>query len=171
MLRNGKNHKPREGRGNVLPHLSVGKEASSNSYFFPQSGQMQAPNVLMPSLIPSSQTMLPCQKTLIHFLGKNVAWSAKPVCSVVPINDHSPKNFPSYAGAPFPLPHLGFLWVGPRACGEAGVWLSVTPTLYWDTAWVETTWSNTGIYTTDPVRLQPTLLAQHAPWGTTPHML
>lgn len=33
------------------------------------------------------------------------------MCSAVHVNDHSPQNFPVYAEAPFPLPHLGFLWV------------------------------------------------------------
>lgn len=137
--------------------------------FFPQSGQVQTPNVLMPSSIPSPQTMLPCQKTLMFSYVKTSpslqSWCALQSLLMI----ICPKTFP--AEAPFPLPHLGFFCIGPKAHGDDGAWLSLTPTLYWDTAWVQPTRPNRDVYTRDPVRQQPTLPAQHAPWGTIPHVL
>lgn len=128
MIRNDKNHTTSERQGETLFLIHQWEKSPLQILVsFPQSGQVQTPNVLMPSSIPSPQTVLPCQKTLILFLDKNFAWPAKLVYSAVPVNDHSPKNLPAYAKAPFPLSHLNFLGLDQEHAEKMVAWLSVIP--------------------------------------------
>lgn len=70
MITNDKNHNPREAKGSIIPHSSVGKEASPNSGISSTARPGAAPNVLMPSAIP---LMLPCRKTLMFSYTETLA--------------------------------------------------------------------------------------------------